>query len=472
MTSQDRNDRIFLFVCGLLSFLHVQIVGFIPVAELVFMASVFFVFVRNYNVYRNSFIRITILLWVLWFVALIISDLVRESSSYQFLRGWSKVGFFGLALIVFYPFLYRNPSNIKWYILGLLPSTIISLFAFKSGVIEISETYRGFTRNWDSYYSLPFFVCVMVVSSWFFRTRPIFTILLISAAGIASIVLGSRSAGAILILGALATAYFTLTNRLSGPHRKPLTLGRLIFLSILLFVAAIGTLSAYSYAAEEGWLGERARTKYEMQAYSDIGMILSGRLNVVVAVLAIRDSPWIGYGSWPEDRKGYWLRAMELDQSTINRPAPEQGGMPRIMAHSQLFEAWVEAGILGGAFWIFVIIILLRFALQHLHQRVELLAISSLLLASFAWTIFFSPLGNRPSTAAYLIFFVALSDLHLRNKSRRRLPPGSPAGRQAELRRPGRPRAHPSGLGPRPYGPGGRLGPPPPAISPAPGQGA
>ena len=65
---------------------------------------------------------------------------------------------------------------------------------------------------------------------------------------------------------------------------------------------------AIKYAAEHEFFDESQNSKFISQAEGDYGVLVGGRPETLVAIQAIRDSPIIGHGSFPEGMKYIQLK--------------------------------------------------------------------------------------------------------------------------------------------------------------------
>jgi len=76
--------------------------------------------------------------------------------------------------------------------------------------------------------------------------------------------------------------------------------------------------------------------------------------------------------------------------SDITRADLEEGLIP---AHSYLFQAWVDAGIVGALFWGWVFVFTAKTLMRVYPATVVLLPAASFIAFSLLWDILFSPYG-------------------------------------------------------------------------------
>jgi O-antigen ligase len=147
----------------------------------------------------------------------------------------------------------------------------------------------------------------------------------------------------------------------------------------------------YSHYAELGAFGEYAQRKLEAQS-GEGGLLLGGRSEILASGQAILDSPLLGHGSWARDPT---YAAILADRRAALGYKRFQGGRKDdlIPTHSYVFGSWVEAGIAGGVFWLFMLGFTIHAILSAsgTEPLLPLFAFAGLMLT---WDILFSPLGT------------------------------------------------------------------------------
>jgi O-antigen ligase len=123
-------------------------------------------------------------------------------------------------------------------------------------------------------------------------------------------------------------------------------------------------------------------------------LLLGGREAIVSGVIAALESPIIGYGSWPLDREGFYLRACELSGRDPD-PNFYKLGYPLIPTHSHVMCAWVENGIGGLVFWSYVIFFYVRQILRPVIDEKRMGLYLAVSVLSLVWHILFSPMAGR-----------------------------------------------------------------------------
>ena len=159
-------------------------------------------------------------------------------------------------------------------------------------------------------------------------------------------------------------------------------------------------------------MGENTSSKFQAQSNGKLGVLFGGRPETLVAIQAIIDNPIIGHGSFAADPKYLALKQdlqYEYGYSDTDTPE-EEGGIP---THSHLTMAWVESGVFGGLFWLYILSLVLRAILQTAIHRQPLSPLYCYFLVNFVWDIFFSPFGSV--NRLWGAYFVLLSYSVLRS---------------------------------------------------------
>jgi hypothetical protein len=149
----------------------------------------------------------------------------------------------------------------------------------------------------------------------------------------------------------------------------------------------------YAHYVERGVFGQYAQRKLEVQTNGAGGLLLGGRGEILASGQAIIDSPLLGHGSWARDPT-YAAILAEKRAELGYKNVEGQGGKKDdlIPTHSYIFGAWVEAGLAGGLFWLFVLAYTIRALVKASGSEplIPLFAFTGFLLV---WDILFSPLG-------------------------------------------------------------------------------
>lgn len=207
---------------------------------------------------------------------------------------------------------------------------------------------------------------------------------------------------------ALSAIAFSALTIIGGKKRSTMIRISKHFWSIM-FVAIIAILAMnviYRISATQGWLGEKARAKYELQTRGETGimrLLLGGRADAFIGLLACRDKPIVGWGPWAEDVRNYRQEFMskygtyEDFEDQLRR---DEGGyythrLNLISCHSHITEFWLWYGVLGLIFILYVMYVFIRFLRQDVAAVPQWFAWLACAIPGTMWHIFFSPFSSR-----------------------------------------------------------------------------
>jgi hypothetical protein len=337
----------------------------------------------------------------------------------------------GLTLMnfaVFFSLLYGDRRRLVIYAWGLTIGTLLQ-------VVFVPDQYMA-ADPWKFGYAFSVTWAVLLIASGEQR-RLSSAIFLTVSVGIINLLMGSRS-----ICGlSLATAlYLVLTGfarkrMLKGAQLKT---GAAVALGASIIAGAIGIVWSYQYFAGGGFLGDKARDKYESQSSGRYGLLLGGRTEMLGYIPAIIDSPILGHGSWAKEPKYVIMQHQALailgynNAEDTSLEAMQTGLIP---THSYIFGAWVDAGVLGAFFWSWVFYLTLRMVLRVHPTTAMLLPFAVYAAFGLLWDLLFSPYGGqqRIVTPYYIVLLLTClgpacakkeTVVKKRSRKRRRLLPG------------------------------------------------
>lgn len=412
-----KSSPVLLFLLGLGSLLQVNIIGYISLTEIYFLVAVPLVYARDIFKREQKMIRGFVVLWLIWLAATVCTDLVLGVEAQLMYRGIAKVFFLGICIIAFDTLFGRSITDIRWFLGGAAVSVVLSNYILRPGSLKNTEILNLADGDIQSVYNYWITAGWAFVLAVYYRRTALWcgfgTVIL----GVLYVLGGSRSAGLIMMCAGVAMARL---GPMLASNRNGVTVGMLY--SILGYSALGGGLAAGVYfgAAKSGLLSERNYAKYELQTTSRLGILLGGRPEALAAALAICDSPLVGRGSWPEDLAGYRIRSLQMVGYSVPNSLLNSQERSYIPSHSMILGAWVEQGIPGLLFWLFVIFQFYRGFLPAIRFVPEMAGYICFILAYYAWAFFFSPAGFRVPLAANLGLMFAVSRLaHSREITRR-----------------------------------------------------
>lgn len=397
------------FLWGLGS--QLQIFASLSITELAVLLIAPFTFVKDLRYMKRDGILKFVILAFLVVLGCAIACAYNHTPFYYSLRGYAATTIILATIPTAHLMLRSDPDGFKWSVLGAAFSNFLSTFIFQKavemgGVAEVSyaDIMSG-PLYWIS--RLASFMYVLPVG-WYLQTPLIYCVFAPVFMSFFSMYV--TASGRSAALGAIGTAIFCF---IGGKTQKSISrICRNFWL--LLFMGTLGVLTlnaAYRYAATHGLLGSDALNKYERQTRTGtnvLALLMGGRGEFFVGLMACLDDPIIGKGPWARDEKGYY------DEYLIKYGAPEDYETYRrtnldyvrmgygyrrrlIPAHSHIVSSWLWNGITGLVFWIYVIFVLLRYLKQDCAAIPQWFYWLACMIPSMLWNIFFSPMPNRTS---------------------------------------------------------------------------
>jgi len=314
--------------------------------------------------WRPPFTRLVALLGVTM-LAYIVADLVLATETQNLMRGWARPMFLGSNFAGLYLICRRNPFNILIYATTAAASSLAFL-AINGRLLE----------DWKFGASAPVTILLACLVPLLVPRGVLLGAFALSAAGVLHLVLDSREIGGNCLLagGLLAARCLSVLRWRSFSW---VVLGLLAISGVGLFLWAY-VLTGQEYS--------------QRRTFSNAWRTAS----LITAANAIAVSPWLGNGSQTNnfelqsrydsifaDRTGVRYRGQQTDTSTFS-------------PHSQILQAWFEAGIFGTAFFLYLGWKLLG-ALQFCVLRRPMDGFSVLFafcLLRAVWHLLFSPFAG------------------------------------------------------------------------------
>lgn len=389
------------FLIGVLASFKFEFVGALGYHELLLIAITPFVLpkiIRSRSIRRH---RVVLILGLLYLGSQIFSDLYRHTVPQDYLRGWARIGLTLLAFCIATALFVRSSKAMLGYFIGAFlvgPITFI-----QTGIVPDDE--QAYKLSLGSAVSLASFLFVCVAPGRLKLPAAFMPII----AGVIALWRGGRSLAGITILATVA--YWA--GRLKSESRRKISRKKIGLVLAVFALTGWGILELYRYTASAGLLGESALAKFEDQsqklASGNIGLLLSGRLELLYAGPKILVSPIIGYGSWVKDVDYVFNRALELGLDPEEAIASVEAEPGLIPTHSHIFASWLEGGLAGACFWGFAAFITVNVLIKQKFTRHPHLApLANYVLVYFFWDIFFSPYsGDRRVWSGVVIAWIA-----------------------------------------------------------------
>jgi hypothetical protein len=374
------------FLCGLPILYTINLMGelygtevLLPIFTIILLFSN-----KEKRIFQEKIFWMFVLSIVVMMIGYIISDIVAGTSAHNYLRGWGRNAIFTLDAISLSIIAATDKRYLWWYIFGVSIGSIIYM----------QLTGVPFTHaNWKLAYCVPILL-LMLISVYFISD--LLAVWLAIAVGIFSFYMDGRSMGSVCIF--LAGIIFI---RRSNPETLKISAKSLANIFI---VGIIATLLIVIVLAQTNEGNSNRRDS------SSLGRFAALRIGVI----AISDSPILGYGSWGEGTKKYaHMLHLEIEAKLHELG---QNNVPEgdfFLAHSQILQVWIEGGIFAEQLFLFYgyqIIVALKKTI--FTRRFDYLSpfYCFYLLMSF-WSLFMSPYngGHRLGIAISIAIICALN---------------------------------------------------------------
>jgi hypothetical protein len=312
-------------------------------------------------------------------------------------------------------------GGFKWMLIGIAISSVLCTFVFQRAV-EVAMLAGGVAGEGavDAIMSGPIYWTHRlggglnaIPKGWYLQCPmmiSIFLPLFLAAFAMLTTVSGRGTA-----LGAIATAAILL---IGGKKRETIRRRLCKKFGSLCCVAIIGIFcihSLYHISATNGWLGEEAQKKYEVQSKGEksiIKLLLGGRMESFCGLIACVDKPIVGFGPWAMDKKGYvgefltkygthedYMRYIQRLEHA--RQSGDVIGM--IPCHAYITEFWCWYGIFGLLFWLYVIFVFIRYLRQDCWAVPQWFMWIAASIPGYCWSMFFNPWSNRIGGIVFIV---------------------------------------------------------------------
>lgn len=317
---------LFSFVCGLPSVYTINLMGELYATEVILPILTIIVLFsgKEKRIFQEKIFWIFALSIAVMIIGYIISDLVAGTSQFNYLRAWGRNAILFSDIICLSIIAATDKRYLWWYIFGVSFGSIIYLLS--TGVpLNI--------RYWKLAYNQPTLLLIFVAG---YFIPNLVTVLLTIAVGIFSFYMDSRSFGAtcILLAGILwIRRGNSETLKISKKSVAKVFLASAIAISIIVLVQA---------QTNEDYSDRRNISSIERFA------------GLRIAVIAIIDSPILGFGSWGEGTQKYATMIYKETQNEIRQLGQNNYQQEKFfLAHSQILQSWMEGGIFAAQLFIY-----------------------------------------------------------------------------------------------------------------------
>ena len=386
-----------------------QIVASLSITEIIVLVAAPFIFLRDYKMMKVDGIMPFFALSIMVVVGCVVASIANKTEFMYVVRGLATTCLISCSIIFSHWMLRRDPAGFKWFVLGSAISLILSTFIFKQSVeVAIygssSEDIMSGPTFWIARIGQ---LVIAPIKGWYLHT-PV-TVSLVIPLALALFSMVTTVSGRSAALGAIGFSALVLIggksrrtmNRISRHFWRLCICGGVVICAFYL---------TYKVSASQGWLGEAAQKKYEAQTAGGTGgvgrLLISGRAESFIGLLACRDKPIIGWGPWAEDVNEYWVEFI-MKYGTLDDVINHQRRIARLIMsgqnleirklefHSYITEFWAWFGISGLVFWLYVIFALMRYLKQDVAAVPQWFAWLACSIPGMLWAIFFSPFAER-----------------------------------------------------------------------------
>ncbi|MEO6741503.1 MAG: hypothetical protein ABIP20_14745 [Chthoniobacteraceae bacterium] len=356
-------------LAGLLAQFSVNVVGTLPLAEIVLLVFCGAVVVHTSVTrklaapfFREPLFLILVVAQTIAFGSYIVSDVCRGTSTNDMIRGWSRMIFLGMDIVAFAYLFRAHASCFIWSTVGLM----------LGGVLATAMGGAQYDAYWKFGFGGPATIATFLIIPFFGRAVGL---ALIAALSFLHLSLDYRSTGGVCLIAAM----------LLGVQMLP----RQFRVLVLIPALVLGTALTF-------WMNDRQR--FDDDARGSRSTVERTAM-MEAASEAFFESPMIGQGSWfsnsPVMENFQLLRSMGARLAGVHGYAIETEET-NIAIHSQLLVSIAEGGIFGGTFFI-VFGALLAWALWYCtisrapDSRTPIFVFT---LLNAVWNLLFSPFSG------------------------------------------------------------------------------
>jgi len=371
--------NLYLFLLGAFLTINIKLGGDLSASDILILALSPWACLKLKRIWKKPIKQILILGAFYW-VGLALSDYLNSSTFEDWSRGHAKVGImlFSIGVIT-----VVSQLKIDRLIYFFWSSSLSAFISQLLGQGEVSHLWKfGWGPVTTSFLAL---FCGRIFLMRKFQSLPF------SALGIFHFLMNARSlAGFTLLTGLILGSASKRKNNVEIKKKKSSVRA---YAAIIVFGGIVYFL--YDYGASNGWFGDESRLKYEMQTVGGKSVLVGGRGEFLTSLTAIKDSPLIGYGSWPKSEK-YVLLYLEYSNIELSSAKADFFLQRKLIpSHSHIFGGWMEAGIAGGLFWLYTLYLFLTTVARLVTGKMlHYGAFIIFMLVSSSWDIVFSPFGS------------------------------------------------------------------------------
>jgi hypothetical protein len=380
---------------GVASGIPVQTVGRLFVGELILMAiaPVVVLLLLGLSDQFGKTARAVLTAMAMSLLGYVISDIIRDTQSHDFLRGWSRWIAMGASFAALAWIGSKNIGYLTSFLIGLAIGSMLSPFATGGAF--------GLKVYWKFYAGVP--VCIIALSA-VSRLSALASVATLLGLAVLSVALDYRSLALMCILAAGIT--WLAMRRKAGQQATGRRVSKTSMIAAGLVIIAFLAFAIYLIqflGAKYGYLDRFQRSN------------ATRLISATVTWKAIEQSPFIGYGSWPKDPELARLRDKLVTKAKGNAAYRTQAQDDLIIAHSQFLQGWLEGGLLGLTFFAWLTWTLTRQMawIGLVSPYMPMTPLIAFMQLNCAWHLVFSPFSGLQrvyiAATCVLICYVATS---------------------------------------------------------------
>ncbi len=381
MTIDDKVKYAIAFALGVLNFLFISSFAQVIIVEIIFaLAFVVAIFTFKNKAYgKIREFRVIFLLGFLWFAAQIASDIANRTNTTDSIKSVAQI--FVLLSLIYWGHYWgnRDVTTLKSYIFGYAFSSIPQYF-FLPGIFGLSDPWKFIFGPAFTLLSLLFIPRLR--HSKLMTSGVLFTLVCFD------FIMGARSLGMITLV--------TLVLLLRKPLKQRGLIGTASYL-LLISLLMLSTYAIYANLTLNGSFGSSQQQKFEKQSQAG-PLLLVARSELLYELQAIRQTKILGLGSTPYVDQNYLERVALIElEAGVHHPSTtaftqyKRDG--RIPSHSMILSAWMESGIFGLIFWLYLTWLVIRTIINSTGREPIFGLLLRFLTINYLWAAIFSPLG-------------------------------------------------------------------------------
>lgn len=351
-----RYHKTILIMLGITSNIPISYIGVLKLAEIIALIYVITHFKSVIKITKKvKLIKQYTLFIVLWLILGTISSYLNDADTIGIYKGIANIFMIYITFWVFLLVLKNNISLISYYLIPFgLSSIFFNPFFYSLDLNTILTTITNvlspgnifYVDNYFDVFIVPILLPIIIASTILFYPKVNLSVAILLFFGLFAIFFDAKSVGFLFIFTSL-----TIFIRRYGIIQKSKNIKLILLISPLIIPILL-------FLAQNNFLGENSSQQIRdniAKTTSFNPLLVIGRPEPTVAILAIIDQPLIGHGFNKYEPK-YILQAKYLgllpdDWNYTHEVTP---------AHSNLLIAMLEGGLFAGIFWIFILIISFR----------------------------------------------------------------------------------------------------------------